>query len=425
MKKKLLLFALGLFALAGNTMATSDIYYKVDKVDIMQGKKAAITFYYDADADAIFKGFQVEFILPQGFHQATGHKLGAELAAHNPELQLRNSSRNDKIGVYANGDSIYTEVFMGFQIDLTEFPVGEDIELFTCYISCDPDVEFGEYPFETTHLELADMKTGQSYHCPAKTMTLNVIEYAPRAISEEDTEVAEASTEPEEILVKRTIKANTWSTLTLPFALSGDQVVEAFGDDVKIAEFSDFEMNDKDQFVMNFISDEAADGLFANYPYIIKTSKAIKQFLVKDVEVDADEEEAYISYDNGRPKTHPRYESYATMYGTLHNGVSIPKNGLFLRNNQFFVSNGSSVLQGLRAYFVINDYEFFGEEAANISFAIDGETTAIEGVSVNGSEIVSGDVYSVNGTFMGRAENVMKSLPRGIYIVNNKKVVVK
>lgn len=424
MKKKLLLFALGLFALAGNTMAKSDIYYKVDKVDIMQGKKAAITFYYDADADAIFKGFQVEFVLPEGFHQGTGHKLGAALAAHNPELQLKNSSRNDKIGVYANGDSIYTEVFMGFQIDLTQFPVGEDIELFTCYITCDEDVALGEHPFTTTHLELADMKTGQSYNCDPKTMTLNVIEYAPRVISEDDAEIAEASTEPEEVIVKRTIKANTWSTLTLPFKLSGDQIAEIFGDDVKIAEFLDYDTNEKDQYVVEFESIDASDGMEANYPYIIKTSEAISEFLVKNVEVDAQEDEAYVNYDNGRAPTHPRYEWYAKMLGTLHNGVTVPKNGFFLRDNKFYVSEGSSVLKGFRAYFIINGYEFFGSDA-NISFAVDGETTAIEGVSVNGTEIVSGDVYNVNGTFMGRAENVMKSLPRGIYIVNNKKVVVK
>ena len=120
MKKKLLLFALGLFALAGNTMAKSDIYYQVDKVDIMQGKKAAITFYYDADADAIFKGFQVEFTLPEGFSVGES-KLGAALAAHNPELQLRFSDTQ------AGEGGRPRNVFLGFQVDLTEFPVGEGI----------------------------------------------------------------------------------------------------------------------------------------------------------------------------------------------------------------------------------------------------------------------------------------------------------
>ena len=417
MKKKLLLFALGLFALAGNTMAKSDIYYQVDKVDIMQGKKAAITFYYDADADAIFKGFQVEFTLPEGFSVGES-KLGAALAAHNPELDLRFSDTQ------AGEEGRPRIVYLGFQVDLTEFPVGEGIELFTAYIKCDESVALGEYPFTTSHLELADMKTGQSFNCEPKTMTLNVIEYAPRVISEDDAEIAEASTEPEEVIVKRTIKANTWSTLTLPFDIPGDQIAEIFGDDAKIAEFLDYDTNEKDQYVVEFESIDPSDGLQANYPYIIKTSEAISEFLVKNVEVDAQEDEAYVNYDNGRAPTHPRYEWYAKMLGTLHNGVTVPKNGFFLRDNKFYVSEGSSVLKGFRAYFIINGYEFFGSDA-NISFAVDGETTAIEGVSVNGTEIVSGDVYNVNGTFMGRAENVMKSLPRGIYIVNNKKVVVK
>ena len=442
MKKKLLLFALGLFALAGNTMAKSDIYYMVDKVDIMQGKSAAITFYYDADADAIFKGFQVEFTLPEGF-KVVGQKLGADLAAHNPQLDLRFSDTQPGEGGRPRN------VLLGFQVDLTEFPVGEGIELFTAYIKCDASVALGEYPFSTTHLELADMKTGQSYNCDTKTMILNVIEPAPRVISEDDIEIAEASFEPEEILVKRTIKADTWSTLTLPFDLSGEQVAEIFGDDVQIAEFSNYEKDTttkkktwKDKktgetlkeenvevnvWTINFDSSDPEDGITGNYPYIIKTSKEITEFLVKDVEVDANEEEANIRYGS---KTNPK----AFMYGTLH-ATTVPVNGIYLSNNNFCISKGTTKIKAFRGYITINDKDFFQEEStweekwedegANISFSVDGETTAIEGVSVNDVEIVSGDVYSVNGTYMGRAENVMKSLPRGIYIVNNKKMVVK
>lgn len=419
MKKKLLLFALGLFALAGNTMAKSDIYYKVDKVDIMQGKKAAIKFYYDADADAIFKGFQVEFTLPEGF-KAVGQKLGAALAAHNPELDLRFSDSQP------GEEGRPRIVYLGFQVDLTEFPVGEGIELFTAYIQCDESVALGEYPFTTSHLELADMKTGQSFNCEPKTMTLNVTEVGPRVISEDDIEIAESFGDIEDVLVKRTIKADTWSTLTLPIDIPGDQIAEIFGDDVKIAEFVDYASNEKNQYIVEFETISPSDGIEANYPYLLKTSEAISEFLVKDVELDAQEDEAVAVYDNGKRPTQSSYVWYAKMFGTLHNGVTVPKNGFFLRDNKFYVSEGSSVLKGFRAYFIIDGYEFFAPEAtANISFAVDGETTAIEGVSVNGTEIVSGDVYNVNGTFMGRAENVMKSLPRGIYIVNNKKVVVK
>ena len=244
-----------------------------------------------------------------------------------------------------------------------------------------------------------------------------------RIISEDDMYLPEPSSAPEDILVKRTIKANTWSTLTLPFELWDSDLTEIFGDDMRIAKFVDFEKNENDQYVLNFEELDIPFNFNANCPYLIKSSKALTEFLFKSVEVDANEEEAYIAYDNGRSPNHPRYERYAVMIGTLRNGVELPDYSFFLRDNKFYFANGS-VLKGFRAYFVIDGLlDKYSE--SNISFCIDGEATAIDGMYVNGTEIVSGNVYSVNGTFMGRAENVMKSLPHGVYIVNNKKVVVK
>ena len=128
--------------------------------------------------------------------------------------------------------------------------------------------------------------------------------------------------------------------------------------------------------------------------------------------VDADEDNAIVERDNK-----------SSVIGTLRAG-KIPANCLFLRDNNFFVSKGDTKINAFRAYFKIDEYEYKTADT-NISFMIDGEETSIEGIIVNGKEILSGNVYNVNGTFMGRAENVMNDLPKGVYIVNNKKVVVK
>ena len=157
--------------------ANSDIYYKVEKTHIMQGKTAAITVLYDADEGEIFRGVQMEFVLPRGFHMAfleneegvpVPGKIGAYLQSHNPNLFLHAIERDD------NGE-MPTNVFMLIQQDTTDFPVGEGIELFTFYVSCDEDVELNEYSFVTTHLEFADVRTGQSRHLSPKTMILSVI----------------------------------------------------------------------------------------------------------------------------------------------------------------------------------------------------------------------------------------------------------
>jgi hypothetical protein len=432
MKKKLLLFAMCLFAFTGNMMAQNepaaydpaegDIYYKVESVDVMPSKTVAVTVYYNAGATQIFRGFQFEFVLPEGFKRGVVDgkvgKLGPELAAHNPEMELKDSER------YDNGEeNPPTCCYMGFQMATDDMPTGQGLELFTFYVECDENVAEGEYSFTTTHCELADMKTGQSWHCNPITMTLNVIPYTTRILADTDPNIPEASEMPEDVTVQRTIKKDVWSTLTLPFDMTGDQVKEAFGDDVKVAEFIDYDFNEKDAYIVEFEAVDAAnEGLMKNYPYVIKVSKAIDEFIVKDVLVDADEASAYIEYDNG--KVGKQRKVYATMYGTLKAETEVPENCLFLRDNKFFVSTGSSKINAFRGYFNISGYEY-GAGEANFTFSVDGEATDIEGININGKEIVTGDVYSVNGTYMGKAENVMNKLPRGVYIVNNKKVVVK
>lgn len=419
MKKKLLLFAMCLFAFAGNMMAENDIYYKVEKTDIMQGKTAAITFYYEADEGKIFRGFQVEFVLPEGFYMAEGATLGAEIAATCPVLKLMTSEK------FENGeDAQPTNVYMGAQLEnpVVDFPTGQELELFTFYVKCDADVELGEYEFTTTHLEMADMGTGQSFHFTPKTMTLNVTEYQARDLYDTATELPEPSALPEDVIVHRTVKANVWSTLTLPFDVPVDQLAEVFGDDVKIARAQKIEKNAKGAFVISFESIDAAEGLDKNYPYVIKVSEPMEEFKVADVMVDADEENAYAEIGNG--KTGRNYKATGYIVGSLRAETEVPVDNLFLRDNKFYVSVGDSKINAFRAFFDLGLLDYTYEAGANVTFMVDGEeVTAIEGLTINGN--ITGDVYSVNGTFMGRAENVMNKLPRGIYIVNNKKVVVK
>ena len=414
MKKKLLFFALSLFAFAGNIMAETKIYYNVESVDIMQSKTAAVTMYADIDEGEVIKGFQVEFIYPEGLKAAAiAPELGAVIAANNPELQIKTSEKE------VNGKIV--SVYLGFQIDTTPLPTGEGMELMTFYVEADENIEPGKYPVTTNHLEFADMNTGQSRHLTPITIDFNVIPYTARILSDEDVNIPAASTAPEDVIVQRKVKADVWSTITLPFDLDGDQVKAIFGEDAKLAEFMDYDTNEKEAYVVNFESVDIAGGIPKNYPLLLKSTKEMDEFKAVDVEIDADEESAVSEYDNGKPGG--KRVVYATMFGTLKAETEVPENCFFLRDNKFFVSMGDSKINAFRAYFNIVEYEY--EAGANISFAIDGETTAIEGLTVNNKEITTGDVYNVNGVYMGRAENVMSTLPRGIYIVDNKKVVVK
>ena len=84
-----------------------------------------------------------------------------------------------------------------------------------------------------------------------------------------------------------------------------------------------------------------------------------------------------------------------------------------------------AAIKAYRGYFEILDFEENFNAGANINILVDGDATAIEGITINGRNMNTGDVYTVSGMYMGRAENVMNTLPAGIYIVNNKKVIIK
>ena len=59
---------------------------------------------------------------------------------------------------------------------------------------------------------------------------------------------------------------------------------------------------------------------------------------------------------------------------------------------------------------------------AKVRFTIDDEPTTIEGIGA--SDAVSGAVYNMNGQLIGKDIDV-NTLPKGIYIVDGKKIAVK
>lgn len=89
---------------------------------------------------------------------------------------------------------------------------------------------------------------------------------------------------------------------------------------------------------------------------------------------------------------------------------------LFLgADNKFYAPKSTdNTLKALRGYFVVPE----GTSAAKMNINIDGETTKIS--SLNGTHTFDGKVYNLNGQYVG--EN-LKSLNKGVYIVNGKKIV--
>ncbi len=236
-------------------------------------------------------------------------------------------------------------------------------------------------------------------------------------LDENSTIVPETSEENVKVKVLRTINANEWSTLVLPFDMTEEQVKEVFGNDVELAEYIEHEMNEEGTAITVFFDNAnlAVDGLMANNPYIIRTPKDITEFTVDGVTIDPDEEGAIAEFTNGR--TGSRKVVYGTFCGTYHAQTVVPENALFLSESQFWYSTGQTKMKAFRAYFNFVNVLTSVKQGAGvrISFSINEQS----GIKDNNRETTNNNRYY---DLQGRR---VKKPGKGLYIRNGKKEIMK
>lgn len=259
------------------------------------------------------------------------------------------------------------------------------------------------------------------------TFTIKVVENVI-TLDENSTELPEIA-ENQTVLVKRTINANEWGTICLPFDMTGEQLTAAFGSDVVLAEFDSYEVDNGDSSPSKAVNTEASslrtifyqidnsEGIAANTPYLIKTSQNVSEFTVEGVTVSPEEEIA-VEFNNG--KTGSRKETYGYFYGTMTAGTKIPANGFFLSGGNFWYSTGNTEIKAFRGYFFFNDIlADIASSGVKMEVCIDGRTTRISDLNIVDSE---GAIYTIDGKKMN---NDVTRLPKGVYLINGKKVAVK
>ena len=250
----------------------------------------------------------------------------------------------------------------------------------------------------------------------ASILVSAVTENVVTILDENSTTGPTASDGNVDIKVLRTIKANDWNTIVLPFAMTEAQVKAAFGDDVQLLEFSDYEVDDEvhvNSINVHFVDADLSEGILANYPYLIKVSHNITEFTTTST-ITPDEENAIAEYAEGRGA---RRHVYGTFIGTYHAQTVVPDKSLFISDNKFWYSTGATKMKAYRAYFTFEDVLSSMEEASTrISFGFESdETSAIR--EIEGTR-QSGQVYNLQGQ---RVEH-----PRqGLYIKDGKKTIVK
>ena len=217
------------------------------------------------------------------------------------------------------------------------------------------------------------------------------------------------------VRVIRTIKANSWNTICLPFEMDEGQVKEVFGDDVKLKRFESYDIeksgNDVTKITLNFENaDLSEDGFESNRPYLIKVSQQVNEFSLKGVDIEPDDVE------ETSKKSATTKKKDGSFIGTYCANTTIPENDLFISNNKFYYSKGLTKIRAFRAYFSLKHVLANLEDAGARINMVDDEATGID--TVHGANGNAEGTYDLQGR---KIENPKK----GLYINNGKKVVVK
>lgn len=196
-----------------------------------------------------------------------------------------------------------------------------------------------------------------------------------------------------DVTLERTLKAEKWNTLVLPFSVSADKVKEIFGEGVKIATYS----NDEGE-VINFTTTEDVK---ANVPVLIKpaTVSAENTYTFDGVTLVA-----------AKPKTDGTSYSFVGSYKPYN---LVNDDYMLYADKWWKTETGDSYkIKAFRAYIKANT----PAAAKQLNLVIDGQTTGLKLNTVNGN--IEGETYNIAGQ---RVANSYK----GLVIKNGKKIIKK
>lgn len=243
------------------------------------------------------------------------------------------------------------------------------------------------------------------------TFNINV---TSSVVLDEESTVEPAVATDVNVIVKRTVKADEWSTICLPFEMTEEEVKAAFGNDVKLGDFKGYvteedENNNIVGITVNFVETTSIE---ANHPYIIKVSADVSEFSVEGVNIVPSDEPKVAAVTRTK-------RQWSEMIGTYVAQTVLEEYMLFLNDNMFWYSAGKTKMKAYRAYFdfydVLSNAES-GNTSASINLTFDDGATDI--ITTTSHNISNGHFFDLQGR---RVEKPSK----GVYICDGKKVIIK
>lgn len=226
----------------------------------------------------------------------------------------------------------------------------------------------------------------------------------------------------------RTFTTGQWNSLILPVDMNAEQVKAAFGADAKIARFNRL----KDKWI--YFDTQAENNLHIekNVPYIInptkqptavnrtynvggENTKHINGLVYTVTGIAYDDQTATLQHED------TEYTNGMTHYGSYENPTVVPADSYILHRSGDMVHTAVEhpSIKSYRTW--LRETTPSGETLQMRVEQNDGPSTGIKVIEETAKN--ANAVYNVNGMRMNSSNT--NNLPKGVYIINNKKVVIK
>ncbi|WP_177207049.1 adhesin [Prevotella sp. KH2C16] len=251
------------------------------------------------------------------------------------------------------------------------------------------------------------------------------------------------------LILKRTMTSGLWNSITLPVALTAAQFKTAFGDQANLAKLKGQDENipTRIDFESVSLANDAAIVIEPNQLYIMRPTRNANvttgsynktlndhstitvnapYFTINNVVPTASPTETF--KENSKPTTTEADNIQFCGTQVSQQTAFVPAGSYVLGNNgKWYHTQSPLSIKGFRCWIATN----VASGAKALTFALDGEEqgsiTGIEGIrsDIAAGQKLSGDIYGINGQLVRRGTSSLEGLPKGIYIVNNKKYVIK
>lgn len=203
------------------------------------------------------------------------------------------------------------------------------------------------------------------------------------------------------VKLNRTLVADKWNTLCVPFAISEEEIKANFGEGTLVEKLDAVNGN-----TVNFAN---ATSIEPGVPYLIKPTVAGTTYTFNGKEVSAD-----------TPKVEGNADvTFKGIYSPtdITNNGTVKAAGVTEGGKVLFVNAGSQT-KAFRCFFTISDNASI--TPAMLKISIKGVETAINSIVMDNSNATDNAVYNLQGQRVNG-----NSLTKGIYIKNGKKFAVK